>query len=57
MASPHVAGLAALIASDGVTGPAQIRARLHQGADDLGEAGTDPAYGKGRINVARSLGL
>ncbi len=26
-------------------------------ADDLGEPGTDPYYGKGRINVARALGV
>ena len=25
--------------------------------DDLGEAGTDPAYGKGRINAARAAGV
>ena len=57
MAAPHVTGLAALIASDGVTQPAQIRARIQQSADDLGLEGTDPAYGKGRINVARAFGL
>ncbi|HEV3049777.1 MAG TPA: S8 family serine peptidase, partial [Longimicrobium sp.] len=48
MASPHVTGLAALIASDGVTQPGQIRARIQDSADDLGEEGTDPKYGKGR---------
>ena len=57
MASPHVAGLAALIASNGVSGAAQIRAVLEQSADDLGQPGTDPAYGKGRINAARAMGL
>jgi subtilisin family serine protease len=57
MATPHVSGLAALIASDGITQPAQIRARIQDSADDLGEEGTDPAYGKGRINVARAFGL
>jgi subtilisin family serine protease len=57
MASPHVAGLAALVAASGVTSPAQIKAALLQGADDLGEPGTDAAYGKGRINVVRTLGL
>jgi subtilisin family serine protease len=56
MASPHVAGVAALIASQGITGPAQIRARLQQSADDLGEPGVDPQYGKGRINAARAVG-
>ncbi|HEX2080726.1 MAG TPA: S8 family serine peptidase [Longimicrobium sp.] len=57
MASPHVAGLAGLIVSDGTSQPSQVRARIQQSADDLGPAGTDPAYGKGRINVARAFGL
>lgn len=57
MASPHVTGLAALLASDGVTQPGQIRARIEGSADDLGQSGTDPAYGKGRINVAAAFGL
>jgi len=53
MASPHTAGLAALIAGDVGRSPSQIAARIQQTADDLGQPGTDPAYGKGRINVAR----
>jgi lantibiotic leader peptide-processing serine protease len=57
MATPHVTGLAALIASEGNTSPAHIRSRLQQSADDLGEAGVDASYGKGRINVAAALGL
>lgn len=57
MAAPHVTGLAALIAGEVGRNPAQIRARIQQGADDLGQSGTDPAYGKGRINVAGSLGI
>jgi lantibiotic leader peptide-processing serine protease len=57
MAAPHVAGLAALIASEGRTDPAYLRSRIQQSADDLGEAGTDPAYGKGRINVGTAFGL
>lgn len=57
-ASPHVAGLAAqIIAATGRTQPAQVRAAIEQSADDLGQPGTDPFYGKGRINVARALGL
>jgi len=57
MAAPHVTGTAALIA--GVVGhsPSQIEARLQQTADDLGQPGNDPAYGKGRINVARAAGV
>ena len=56
MAAPHTAGVAALIASDGDTSPATIRAKLQQSADDLGPSGTDPAYGKGRVNAARAAG-
>ena len=58
MAAPHVAGLAALLIEDlGRNNPAQVKARLQQSADDLGQPGTDPAYGKGRINVPAALGL
>lgn len=57
MAAPHVAGVAALIASEGDTSPSRIRAVLQQSADDLGQAGTDPAYGKGRVNAAAAVGL
>jgi subtilisin family serine protease len=57
MASPHVAALAALVAEDTGRNPAKIRAALQKGADDLGQPGTDPIYGKGRINVAKTLGL
>lgn len=57
MASPHVAGLAALIKARTGGNPAQLRAALQQSADDLGQPGTDPFYGKGRINAARALGL
>jgi len=58
MAAPHVSGLAALIVEDvGHGHPAQVKARLQQSADDLGQPGTDPFYGKGRINVARAVGL
>lgn len=57
MAAPHVAGLAALIASEGNTSPAHIRSRIQQSAVDLGQPGTDAAYGKGRIDVAAAVGL
>ena len=57
MASPHVTALAALISEDVGNSPSQIRARLQQSADDLGAPGADPAYGKGRINVRKALGL
>lgn len=57
MAAPHVSGLAALLVSQGVDKPSQIKAAIQQSADDLGQPGTDPYYGKGRINVAKALGL
>ena len=57
-AAPTVAGLAALLVAQlGHGNPALIRARILQSADDLGQPGTDPYYGRGRINVARALGL
>src|SRR5207247_2257364 len=57
-AAPTVAGLAALLVTQlGHGNPALIRARILQSADDLGEPGVDPYYGKGRINIARALGV
>jgi len=55
--SPHVAGVAAsIIATTGRGNPSQVRAILQQSADDLGDPGTDPFYGKGRLNAARAVG-
>jgi subtilisin family serine protease len=54
--APHVAGAAALLVAQLGRNPAAIRARLLQSADDLGPSGTDPFYGKGRLNVARAVG-
>jgi len=54
----HTTGLAALLVQQlGHGKPAQIRERILQSADDLGQPGADPYYGRGRINVARALGL
>ena len=56
-ASPHVAGVAAsIIATTGRGNPSQVRAILQRSADDLGQPGTDPFYGKGRVNAARAVG-
>jgi subtilisin family serine protease len=51
MAAPHVAGLAALVVEDVGRNPGAVRYRIQRHADDLGQPGTDPYYGKGRINV------
>jgi subtilisin family serine protease len=56
MAAPHVTGLAALLVEDLGRNPGHIRARIQQTADDLGQPGTDPYYGKGRINVGEAVG-
>jgi lantibiotic leader peptide-processing serine protease len=58
MAAPHVSGLAALLVEDiGRGKPSQVKARLQQSAEDLGQNGVDPFYGKGRISVPRALKL
>src|SRR5712691_3546986 len=57
-AAAATSGLAALLISRmGKGQPDRIRAVIEQSADDLGDPGTDPYYGKGRINVARAVGL
>jgi serine protease len=60
MASPHVAGLAALLISQGITDPATIEAAIRHFAKDQGTAGRDNEYGDGLIDARatlRGLGL
>lgn len=56
MASPFVTGLAGLLASFAptLTG-ADIYHFMITSADDLGEAGKDPTFGYGRVNVYQAL--
>jgi subtilisin family serine protease len=58
-ATPHASGLAALlIAEHGYSKqPSAVKHAIEKSALDLGPAGTDPYYGRGRIDVARALGL
>lgn len=58
-ATPHVSGLAALlIAESGDRDrPAAVKHAIERSAVDLGATSTDPYYGRGRIDVARALGL
>jgi thermitase len=55
MATPHVAGVAALIAGRLGGGPAAWRAKLDLAVDDLGAFGRDPQFGFGRVNLAKAL--
>jgi serine protease len=60
MATPHVAGLAALLMQQGITNPAAIEAAMKQFARDLGQAGVDTSFGHGLIQpraTLRGLGL
>ena len=56
-AAPHVSGLRALLDSQfgGAANASQLITRIQQGADDIGKPGTDPFFGKGRINVLNTL--
>lgn len=54
MATPHVAGVAALLASQGRTA-SEIIGCILGSADDLGTPGRDSVYGYGRLNAARAV--
>lgn len=60
MATPHVAGLAALLYSQGIRQPGAAEAALRRFARDLGAPGRDPEYGDGLVDARaalRGLGL
>jgi serine protease len=60
MAAPHVAGLAALLHSQGITSPAAKEAAIKRFARDLGSPGRNDEYGYGLIDARaalRGLGL
>jgi subtilisin family serine protease len=57
MAAPHVTALAALMVEKFGKSPERVTNAIKKSSDDLGERGTDPYYGQGRINVAKALGL
>lgn len=61
-ATPHVAGAAALVASQLSTpprgswvAPVLIRNKLVTRSDDLGTKGVDPSFGAGRLNTFRAV--
>lgn len=53
-ASPHVAGVAALLVSKGIHGQAAVR-RILATASDVGQPGPDPVYGAGIVNARRAV--
>ena len=57
MATPHVAGVAALVINDlGGAKPAKVRVTIEQTSDDLGRRGADDDFGKGRVNACSAVG-
>jgi serine protease len=55
MASPHVAGVAALLISNGVTGPDNVREALQKTAKDKAPSGWDPQFGWGIVDAHAAL--
>jgi hypothetical protein len=53
-ATPHVAGVAALLVGKGVRGQAAVE-RILATADDLGQAGPDPEFGAGIVDAQRAV--
>jgi serine protease len=55
MATPHVAGVAAMLMQQGVTSPAAIEAALEMFATHLGDPGRNPLYGYGLVDARKTL--
>lgn len=54
MAAPFVSGVAALLASQGLSGP-EVVERLLTTTDDLGPPGRDSVFGYGRVNALAAV--
>jgi serine protease len=55
MATPHAAGVAALVYANGVTDPDDIRDVLTSTAQDLGDKGWDSTFGHGMVDPVAAL--
>ncbi len=56
MATPHVAGVIALMIIRGTTGRVAVLTALRTTATDLGPAGPDTEFGAGLVNAAAAIG-
>jgi serine protease len=55
MATPHVAGLAALLVDQGITSPRAVEAAIKRFARDIDASGVDPQTGHGIIQPRETL--
>ncbi|HEY8206618.1 MAG TPA: S8 family serine peptidase, partial [Myxococcaceae bacterium] len=55
MATPHVAGVAALLIAAGAKTPEQVEKALYQGAEQVGGKAWSDQYGHGILNAEKSL--
>jgi len=55
MATPHVSGVAALLISNGVSGPVNVRQALQHSSYDLGTPGWDEVFGWGLLDACAAL--
>jgi serine protease len=55
MATPHVAGMAALMMSHGITAPSVVETIIRRTAKDLGDTGKDTSFGYGLIQPRAAL--
>jgi serine protease len=55
MAAPHVAGVAALLYSQGTTEPSAVEGALKSFARDLGMPGRDDEFGYGLVDAPATL--
>jgi serine protease len=54
-ATPHVAGVAAMLMQQGITSPAAIEAALEKFATHLGDPGRNQLYGFGMVDARKTL--
>jgi len=55
MAAPHVAGVAAMIVSQGITNPVEVRHILESTAKDRGPVGKDIYFGHGIVDAGAAM--